>query len=58
MRDHGYEMIQALDFVKSKRHQVLPNKGFLKQLKQFEYDLADAKRVNEVTNSLFVYQHI
>eukprot|EP00347_Sterkiella_histriomuscorum_P004360 403360750 len=43
MRELDYEFQTAHDFVKQKRPQVFPNKGFLRQLKQYEYDLLKLK---------------
>ncbi|KAK6930014.1 Dual specificity phosphatase, catalytic domain [Dillenia turbinata] len=39
MKKRGMSLSQALDYVKSRRHQASPNYGFLKQLKEFEQSL-------------------
>ncbi|KAF5736826.1 Dual specificity protein phosphatase 1 isoform 2 [Tripterygium wilfordii] len=47
MKKHGMSLSQAQDHVKSRRPQVCPNVGFMKQLQDFEKSLQDQKLANE-----------
>lgn len=42
MKQHGMSLSQALEFVRSKREQILPNFGFMRQLQEFEKSLQAA----------------
>ena len=46
MQEYGYNMFQALSYVKSKRSVVYPNPGFQRQLLDYEKKLIQQKKTN------------
>ena len=53
MQEFGYNLFQAMSFVKSKRSVVYPNPGFQRQLVDYEKKLLSNKRANlDIINSM------
>ena len=46
MQEYGYNMFQALSYVKTKRSVVYPNPGFQRQLLDYEKKLIQQKKTN------------
>ena len=53
MQEFGYNMFQAMSYVKSKRNVIYPNPGFQRQLMDFEKKLISGRRANlDIMNSM------